>query len=68
MERNRQFHPVMERNGRRKLSCDVVVRIREQLNGRPFMKGERKAIAEQYGVTGQAVYMAATNKTWTGAQ
>ncbi len=62
--RRRQHRPAMEENGRRRLSCDVVKKIRDQVGDRPFTKGERKAFAEQYGVTGQTIYYAAKRKTW----
>jgi len=64
VERHRQHRPIGIINPRRVLTPNQVVEIKEQAPSGLFAYGQRKYLAEKYGVTGETIRNAAIGRTW----
>lgn len=66
VERHRARGPRGARNRHSKLTESQVAEIRAAAPGGSFGWGQRKLLAEKYGVTGMTIYHIASGRTWRG--
>lgn len=66
--RGRARGPVGEANHHNKLTAEQVAEIRAAAPEGKFSWGQRKALAERYGVTGMTIFHIATGRTWKGSE